>query len=73
MGDESVQRWIHHVGGDRGDHVPYLQLFFPTRFAIFVANSSFSLSAETTETFETGDLAETSHYMCASASGCVVE
>ena len=36
--------------------------FFPTRFATFVVSSSFCLSAETNETCEDGDLAETSHY-----------
>jgi len=38
---------------------------FPTRLATFVANSIFCLLAETAETsktFATGDLAETSHY-----------
>jgi len=36
-------------------------IFFLTRFATFVVNSSFCVSAETRETFKTGDLAETSH------------
>ena len=41
---------------------PILQLFFPTCFATFVASLNFCLLAETTETCEDGDLAETSHY-----------